>query len=170
MILARVGQVVHEDFTVTDSSDNLVSGINTNEFTYNLYDNTGLEATSILVSFDELGNGHYRANFIPDSKGIWMLAVYHSTYFPWGKTGTIEVYDSDFDTIGENVIRALGLMQENYYLDNSVFDENGNMTSCRIRIYSNSVNVGTDVGVISTYEMNATFNGLELTTYKVQKV
>jgi len=170
MLLGKVGEVIHEDFTVTDSDDNLVSGISTSEFTYHLYNNAGLEASGILVTFDELGHGHYRANFVPDSIGTWMLIVYHSTYFPWGKSGTIKVYASDFDTITSNLIRALGLMQENYYLDNSVFDSENNMTECRIRIYDNSSHVGTDIGVLATYNMTAEYNGIQLTSYKMQKV
>ena len=42
----------------------------------------------------------HAASFTPDAVGIWYLVVYHPTYFPAGKRGTIEVYAEDFDTLG----------------------------------------------------------------------
>ena len=170
MLMCKVGEVCHEDFSVTDSSDNLVPGITLSEFTYNLYNPAGVEATSILVTFDELGNGHYRANFVPDGVGVWMLIVYHSSYFSYGKSGTIKVYNSDFDTITTDLKRALGLMQENYELKNTVFDSEGNMTNCDIIIYDSASNVGTSSGIIAEYSMVADYTGIQLNSYKMLKV
>lgn len=170
MLLNKKDSICHEDFTVVDTLNNLITGIPTTEFTYKLYNNSGLEVTGILVTFDELGNGNYRASFIPDGVGTWLLVVYHPTYFSWGKSGTIKVYKNDFDTIANDLLRVLGLMQENYYLDNAVYDTNNNLTSCRMRIYENSGSVGTNSDIIATYNMESTYDGLQLETYKMEKI
>lgn len=65
--------------------------------------------------------------------------------------------------------RILGLAQENQYLDTAVFDSNGNMTSCRIRIYSVANSVGTNSNVLATYTITCTYTNNLLTTFKVVK-
>jgi len=173
MILGKLSEPVHEDFSVTDINNNLVPGIDSTAFTYHIFNDNGNEVTSIVpVAITELGFGHYRASFIPNSVGIWMLSVYHSLYFPWGKTGSIQVFGHDFDSIAELVIRILGLTQENFSIDNTVYDTSGNLTSGRIKIYNNSSNVGTGSGIIATYTIEAEYdvnNGL-MTNYEVKKV
>jgi len=95
-----VNTVVKEDFTVTDSEGNAVTGLTDSDFTKKLYDPTGNEvSSSILVTVTELGSGNYRASFTPDKAGDWYLVVYNSTYFPWGKANTIVVEEADFGTI-----------------------------------------------------------------------
>lgn len=60
----------------------------------------------------------------------------------------IELYDDKLD-------RLLGLSHENTFIDQTVFDQYGNLESARLRIYSDSASVGTDSNVIATYEINA---------------
>lgn len=64
--------------------------------------------------------------------------------------------------------RILGMNQENFYIDNTVFSS-GNMTSCRIRIYSVAGSVGSASDVLATYTMTAGYSGDEMTTYKMVK-
>jgi hypothetical protein len=66
-------------------------------------------------------------------------------------------------------LRVLGLMQENYYMDQTSYDGSGNLTSARLRLYTQASSVGTDSDVMATYTVTATFTGSELDTYKVQK-
>jgi hypothetical protein len=103
--LAKTDQIHYEDFSVLDSAGDLLPGITLTEFSADLYDETGA-ASGITVSFSELGGGHYRASFTPDDPGIWYLIVYHATHFPAGKSGTIEVYNADFDSI-ETFVEAI---------------------------------------------------------------
>jgi len=73
--------------------------------------------------------------------------------------------------INAKLDRILGLTQENYYVDNTVFNSGGMMTSSRIRTYSNPASIGTANDVIATYTMTATYNGSnEMQSYKVEKV
>jgi len=51
--------------------------------------------------------------------------------------------------------RTLGLLHENIYIDSTIYDTNGNLTSARVRIYSNAGSVGTDNDVIGSYILHA---------------
>jgi hypothetical protein len=53
--------------------------------------------------------------------------------------------------INNNLKRVLGLMHENIFIDQTVYDEHGNLQSARVRIYSQSSSVGGDNDVIGTY-------------------
>ena len=170
MILGLVGEQSNEDFSVVDESNDLVSSLDSTAFTAHLFDPAG-SISSIGVNISELGHGHYRASFIPSSIGMWMLIVYHSAYFPTGKSGSIQVFANDFDSITTLVTRILGLTQENFYIDNTSYDSNNNLTQSRIRIYSDEISVGTANDVIATYNMTSTFDGNgNMTDYTVKKV
>jgi len=69
-----------------------------------------------------------------------------------------------------DLLRALGLIHENHYIDNINYNGSGKMISARIRIYDLAVNVGTAVGVVATYNITSTYVGDALNTYKVVKV
>ena len=175
MVLGTVGFAVHEDFSVAlTGQDTLVSGIDTSEFDVELYNSNGTDVSDFIwIDISELGNGHYRVEFTPNSAGTWYMNVKHPSYFPWGKSDSIQVYTSDFNQIGEGLTRVLGLTQENYYLDNTIYiDHQGArlLTNGRLRIYSDASDVGTDSSVIATYQITSTWSGSDLTTYKVTKV
>jgi len=171
MILGKVGVTVNDDFTVTDSNDQLVPGLDSTAFTYHIFDSNGSDSSiTTPVTITPLGYGHYRASFVPNSVGMWMLSVYNATHFPWGKTGNIQVFANDFDSIATVLTRILGLSQENYYVDNTTFDSNNNLTYSRVRIYSDAASVGTSNNVIETYEMNATYTNNNMETYELKKL
>ena len=64
--------------------------------------------------------------------------------------------------------RALGLIQENFFIDSTEYDADGNLTSCRMRLYS-SPNVGGNTEVLATFQVEATYVDAKLDTYKVIK-
>lgn len=68
-----------------------------------------------------------------------------------------------------DVLRALGLMQENFYLDNPTYNDSGLLTGCRLRIYSDAGSVGTDNDVLATYQVTSTYQGVRRQTYQVVK-
>uniref|UniRef100_A0A6M3KPS5 Uncharacterized protein n=1 Tax=viral metagenome TaxID=1070528 RepID=A0A6M3KPS5_9ZZZZ len=51
--------------------------------------------------------------------------------------------------------RLLGLTNENTYIDTTVFDSNGNLSSARLRTYSVAGSVGTVSDVLATYIITA---------------
>ena len=71
-------------------------------------------------------------------------------------------------TLDALITRALGLTQENFYIDQAVYDS-GNMTSCRIRIYDSAANVGTGAGVVATFNVTVSYASGNLDTYSVKK-
>lgn len=68
-------------------------------------------------------------------------------------------------SFGEIVQKSLGLMQENYVLDQTVYDGNSNLTSARIRTYLDSAKTQ----LLATYLVSATFTGNQMQTYQVIK-
>jgi len=169
---AKVGETIYENFTVAAEDDTLVSGLPSGSFTMDLWDPNQIEISgTITVSISALGNGSYRASYTPNKKGVWYLVVYHSVYFPWGKASEANVADNNIDSIAADLARILGLVQENYYIDNTTYNSNGCLTGGRIRIYSDAVSVGTSSNVIATYTITATYdlNG-DMLDYSVVKI
>ncbi len=77
---------------------------------------------------------------------------------------------SDLTTVSNDLKRLLGLTHENIFIDNPVYDGNNNMTSARVRIYSDAVSVGTASNVIGTYTITAPGDGPgKFTTWKQVK-
>lgn len=67
-----------------------------------------------------------------------------------------------------DLIRALGLMQENQYIDQVVYTS-GKVTSMRLRTYDSAVNVGTGTGVVATYTITAQYTVNSLDWFKAVK-
>jgi hypothetical protein len=51
--------------------------------------------------------------------------------------------------------RVLGLLKENLFIDQPVYDLDGNLASARIRLYSDAASVGSDSNVIASYSIAA---------------
>lgn len=73
------------------------------------------------------------------------------------------------------LLRSIGLMQENYYLDNCEYHEVSEgvkvLKSGRIRLYDSPLNVGTDNGIIAVYEIKSEYNeDGTLESYKVCRI
>ncbi len=152
MIHGTKDKLVNEHFTVSDTSGNLISGIDSTSFNILVYDSTSVEVSNIIGGyFTELGNGNYKYSFLPNMNGIWYVVVTHPIYFPWGKTDDIYVDTEDLSGIYEIVIKTLGLVHHNVYIDETIYDEHSNMISARIRIYSDKNSIGTDNNIIETY-------------------
>ena len=59
----------------------------------------------------------------------------------------------------DDIKRLLGLMHENIYIDLPTYDDDNNMIAARVRIYSNSNDVGTSTNVIGSYEISCDTTG-----------
>jgi len=166
MILGTVHQPVYEDFIVIDSTGaGFVTGIDLTEFSAFIYDNDR-NLYNGTINFYEMGNGAYRCEFTPDTIGTWFITVTHPVYFPYGKSNSALIYTSDLNILS----RMIGLMQENYSVDQTTYDVDGNLISSRIRVYDVASNVGSNNGVVATYNMIATYSGNQMTSYNVEKV
>ena len=166
-----VNQQVEEHFTVIDKHSNLVSGIDSTNFTPYIYNPSNIEvSSSVLDGFIELGDGNYKLIFTPNILGVWYVVLTHPEYFPWGKTDDVQVFTSDISAVAEDVKKTLGLVHHNFYIDQAVYDEYGNMISARVRIYNSASNVGTNSGVIETYRIEVDSSACGQFTYWKQVV
>jgi hypothetical protein len=151
-----VNQQVEEHFTVADKNGNLISGIDTTAFTVYVYNPSNSEVSTVVTDgIVELGNGNYKYLFTPNVIGTWYVAMTHPEYFPWGKTDDVQVFTSDISEVAANVQKTLGLVHHNFYIDQAIYDDYGNMSSARVRIYDSAANVGTNTGVIETYRLES---------------
>ena len=157
MIHGVKDQPVDEHFTVTDKHDIFITGIDTTSgFIARVYNPSGSEVSSIVgVAFFELGDGNYKYRFIPNVNGIWYVVVVNALYFPAGKSDDIVVDDVSLSGVYDVVIKTLGLVHNNIYIDEAIYDDFGNMTSARVRIYSDAASVGSNSNVIESYLITA---------------
>jgi hypothetical protein len=159
MNLCLINTPALEFFTVVDSANNLINNLDATSITVYLINPAGFNVSSTIhVTITQVSNGHYVAWFVPNMIGTWMLTLIHPLYFPWGKSGDVQVYGSDFDTISSDLDRIKGLVHQNMYIDNPTYDADGNLIGARCRIYSDSASVGTPANIIATYEI--TSNGI----------
>ena len=81
------------------------------------------------------------------------------------------------DRTQAGVVRLLGLNHENAFIDNTEFDEFGQLIGCRVRIFDSKANAeeaqdGNSYaeGLIATYTMEAVHEGVgKLKTYRYVK-
>ena len=69
------------------------------------------------------------------------------------------------------LIRALGLIHENHYIDQTSYDTYQGqplLTSARIRLYRDKASVGTDANVLASYDIASTWQNNEMQTYRVE--
>jgi hypothetical protein len=73
--------------------------------------------------------------------------------------------------ISDDIKRLLGLVHENIFIDNPVYSGDGDLTSARLRIYSNPASVGTTNDVIGTYTISAPTSAPgQFTTWKQVRI
>lgn len=164
--------ITYDGFIVINEDGNPVTGLLDGNFTRKLYDPDKSEVSgTISVTISEIGNGLYNVSFTPNKLGNWVLVVYHSTYFPWGKGDNYECVEFVTNNVMELLKRILGLSQENYRIFNPVYDSNKSMTSAIIKIYPTAGDVDVDTNVIAQYQINATYDSQNrMTGYKVKKI
>lgn len=111
-----------------------------------------LEATAQTILND--------TNDLQINQGNWITAIGFATS---------NEYDARMTTLQDSLNRVLGLSQENQAIDQTIH-VGDNLTSARLRIYSDAVSVGTDLNVTDTYTITATYTATGMETYKMVKV
>jgi hypothetical protein len=96
------------------------------------------------------------------------------------KDGGLDTFDPDLHSMaatGDNILRAMGLLHHNAMADNQIYDNNGQLTSARLRVFDTVANVPTSpggsetVGLLHEYAVSATYAGLNnLTSYVIKRV
>jgi len=87
-----------------------------------------------------------------------------------GVTESLSNIDNSLLDIMFDVKHILGLSQQNYRLNDHIYDEHNRLTSVSIKIFCNKFDCNNNINSFSSYTMNASYdsNGL-LVDYKVIK-
>jgi len=138
------------------------------------------------LSLAHTARGRYEASYTPAAVGVFsaVFIVYsdsgHSieniTY-----TREIEqifVSQAGLDDLAAKLIRILGLVHENAFIDDTTHDPFGQLLTARVRIFDSKANVeaATDggsetTGLIATYQIETTYeNECRMGTYRVKRV
>lgn len=120
----------------------------------------GLVAT---VSLPAVTGGLYQAQYVPGTLG-YFATVYETfldSLFTMPSGYEIQAETLEVSTDSTNLMRVLGLLNQNTFIDSQIYDSNGNMTSCRIRNYDSSANATTQnvAGLLYTWNVTAVYNG-----------
>ena len=125
------------------------------------------------VEINYVTNGLYSVSYTPTTIGFYN--VIYDFYLDdtrldlagYEKTGEVlEVSDSK-----TNITRLLGLSHHNSYIDNTVYNTDGKLTSARVRAYNSAVNAAahTATGLLHQWTVAATFSGENMLTYQITR-
>ena len=144
--------------------------------TYKIFDDTG---TVELVSEQTTIYNTTTKSYIDtlDPSVLWADQEVGSYLIIWSVSNT----DDDFnDTYTEDlqinidktkIDKILGLVHQNILIDQTGYDNHGNLSTARVRIYSDSASVGSDSNVLATYQISSvsTETG-KFTTWSQQEI
>jgi hypothetical protein len=139
-----------------------------------------------VIDLVHRARGRYEANWTPASVG-----TYSAVFLVYADNGhmienivytreieQVFVSQTGIDDLAAQVVRILGLVHENAFIDNTVHDALGSLVAARIRIFDSKINVelatngGSETtGLIATYEIETTYEAdCRMGTYRVKKV
>ena len=164
-----VNTLVTDQFPIYDIDGYAhVSGLVQEDFDVTIYHNGSIKPSySFIIS--EILEGEYRFRFTPNLIGYWAVVIGNERYMQW-REGSFDVAEaSQISDIYEMVQRTLGLVHENMFIDTTIYDSNGQLTSARIIIFASKddAELATDGGSsppdpvpIATYVYTAVWNAL----------
>jgi hypothetical protein len=130
--------------------------------------------------------GKYEANWVPSTVGAFSAVFI--VYSDSGHTVENIVYtrevdqifvtQNDVDDLTVMVLRTLGLVHENAFIDNTVFDHHNELIAARVRLFDSKAHVegATDggsetLGLIATYEMSTVYESRgKMGSYRMKRV
>jgi len=130
--------------------------------------------------------GRYEASWTPPSVGVY--SALFITYADSGHLAESIVYtreveqvfvsQENVDDLAAKIVRILGLVHENAFIDNTVHDSFGQLVAARVRLFDSKAHVelATDggsetLGLIATYQIETTYeNECRMGTYRVKRV
>lgn len=144
---------------------------------------------TVPVATIDLGHkarGSYEGDWTPTATG-----TYRAVFITYADSGhsvenitysraieQVFVTQSSVDDLSAQIVRILGLVHENAFIDNTVHDALGSLIAARIRIFDSRANVeaATDggsetVGLVATYEVETTYEvDCRMGSYRVKRV
>jgi len=130
--------------------------------------------------------GRYESAWVPAATGVF--TAHFIVYSDSDHTAESIVYTreaeqmvvtvNDTDDIALMMVRVLGLVHENVFIDNTVHDINGQLVAARVRVFATKADVelatdgGSETdGLISTYEMSTVYEGQGLMgSYRMKRI
>jgi hypothetical protein len=146
----------------------------------------GAVVPTVVVDLPHKVKGRYEASWTPPSADVWTAHFF--VYADAGHTVENITYtraieqivatESNVDDLAQKIIRALGLLHENAFIDNTVHDALGSLVAARIRLFDSkaAVEAATDggsetAGLVATYEIETTYEAdCRMGSYRVKKV
>jgi len=126
---------------------------------YQIFDSTvTVERTSGSAIFNSTTKSYVDTLFPSVS---WIDQEVGSYLIVWSVSGTDDdfapIYTEDLQISIDKikVDKILGLVHQNMLIDQTEYDDYGNLSDARLRIYEDSASVGTDNNVIATYQITA---------------
>jgi hypothetical protein len=149
-----------------------------------IYDGASLETT---IDLADLGQGRYEGSWVPGAVGAFtaLFNVYNDATHTVQLTPLIYSREieqvfvtlSSTDDLAANIARILGLVHENAFIDNTIYDANAMLLSGRIRIFDSKANVQAatkggigEAGTVAEYTIEADYAGPgKMDTYRMVK-
>lgn len=149
-----------------------------------IYDGASLEATIDLI---DLGQGRYEGSWTPTAVGAFtaLFNVYNDAGHTVQLTPLIYSREieqvfvalSSTDDLAASIARILGLVHENAFIDNTVYDANSMLLSGRIRIFDSKASAQAatkggvgEAGTTAEYTIEADYAGPgNMETYRMVK-
>jgi len=121
------------------------------------------DSNTLQLSGDSIAYNDQLGSYIDviDPQTDWPNQEEGIYYVKWEIENTIEDYPDTaveemyIELYNDKLDRILGLSHENTSIDQTAFDQYGNLESARLRIYKDASSVGTDSDIIAEYEINA---------------
>lgn len=146
----------------------------------------GSSAPLAVLDLPHKARGRYEANWTPPSPGVF--AAIFITYSDAGHTVESIVYTREIeqifatansiDDLAARLIRILGLVHENAFIDNTTHDAYGSLTAARVRLFDSKehVELATDggsetLGLLAAYQIETTYeNECRMGTYRMKRI
>lgn len=130
--------------------------------------------------------GRYEGSWTPSAVG-----VFTAQFFVYSDPGhaienivyvraveQVVVSESNADDLALMMVRILGLVHENVFIDNTIHDLNGQLVAARVRVFDSKANVeaATDggsetTGLVATYEMSTIYESQGLMgSYRMKRI
>jgi hypothetical protein len=160
MIQATLNQAVPLQVLAADGRTDLYAQIR-------VYTAGGLPLATLNCT--HVAEGLYSVSWTPSVEGFYTMVA--QLYFDAGHTidaGYERQGDQiDVNSVRTNILRLLGLQHDNAVIDSQIYDVNGNLTSCRVRIYDTKPNAlaATLTGLQFQYSVTASYSGGQLSNY-----
>lgn len=147
---------------------------------------SGAVAPTVVLDLDHKELGRYEAEFTPS-----VADVYSAVFIVYSDAShTIEnivytreveqvlVTNDGIDDLAAKLLRILGLVHENAFIDNTVHDGFGNLVAARVRLFETKADAdaATDggsetAGLVATYEVETAYEAeCRMGTYRMTKV